>query len=248
MNKIKCARCQRYMDKDKIDHDNSSAINTCKDIHECNEYVDNITKAFECIGKAKFSVLSEHKEFIDGLKAVSEGELRYISKMDLVQKVVNLEINRDLLINSIKKLTNRNIMKLVCGCSCLPTDAPRCSQCQAVEEGEKLLEMMETQLNTLKERKNSENLVDEKSEEFDIGEWIIRNVKPASEKDESDLNNVMIVRKAIREKHPKGKEYVESSIPCPLCKNGIVSYFISDHYNGHIHAQCSTEGCVMWME
>lgn len=36
---------------------------------------------------------------------------------------------------------------------------------------------------------------------------------------------------------------------CPICKAGpaCLGYRISN-YNGHIHAKCSTDGCVSWME
>lgn len=46
----------------------------------------------------------------------------------------------------------------------------------------------------------------------------------------------------------KQKKFVQDSIPCPLCDGGTVSYMYSGHYNGHIHAQCSTAGCIQWME
>ena len=36
-------------------------------------------------------------------------------------------------------------------------------------------------------------------------------------------------------------------IPCPICKAGTLRYSRSA-YNGHVHASCSTEGCVRWME
>lgn len=37
------------------------------------------------------------------------------------------------------------------------------------------------------------------------------------------------------------------SIDCPACKTGKLSYRRSS-YNGHVHAACSTSGCVRWME
>lgn len=37
-----------------------------------------------------------------------------------------------------------------------------------------------------------------------------------------------------------------SQCQCPLC-SGILRYSVSS-YNGHMHAQCETEGCVQWME
>lgn len=36
-------------------------------------------------------------------------------------------------------------------------------------------------------------------------------------------------------------------IPCPICKSGKVNYSRAA-YNGHVHARCSTAGCVAWME
>lgn len=34
---------------------------------------------------------------------------------------------------------------------------------------------------------------------------------------------------------------------CPICKTGKLRYSRAE-YNGHVHAACSTEGCVRWME
>lgn len=43
--------------------------------------------------------------------------------------------------------------------------------------------------------------------------------------------------------------YVAGSgtIPCPVCKTGTLRYSRAA-CNGHIHAACSTTGCVQWME
>jgi len=38
-----------------------------------------------------------------------------------------------------------------------------------------------------------------------------------------------------------------SSIPCPVCDGGILHYSVA-YVNGHMHAACSTQGCVSWME
>lgn len=61
------------------------------------------------------------------------------------------------------------------------------------------------------------------------------------------------VRNAIRAKHPApqvkgGGDCITGSIPCPLCKDGLVAYIISDHSNGHICAECSTPYCISWHE
>jgi len=44
----------------------------------------------------------------------------------------------------------------------------------------------------------------------------------------------------------KGKGGADS-IPCPTGCGGTLHYRVAS-YNGHMHAQCSTNGCVSWME
>lgn len=46
--------------------------------------------------------------------------------------------------------------------------------------------------------------------------------------------------------HKKGAER-SGILPCPACGTGELHYRRSG-YNGHVHAGCSTEGCVSWME
>jgi len=36
-------------------------------------------------------------------------------------------------------------------------------------------------------------------------------------------------------------------LACPVCKTGELRYTRSS-YNGHVHAACTTKGCVSWME
>lgn len=36
-------------------------------------------------------------------------------------------------------------------------------------------------------------------------------------------------------------------MPCPICKTGTLRYSRSS-YNGHIHAACTKDDCVGWME
>jgi hypothetical protein len=62
------------------------------------------------------------------------------------------------------------------------------------------------------------------------------------------MKNVLIARKAIRKKHPLGKDFVEGTMDCPICKTGTRWYMISDHQNGHIHSNCTTENCTQWSE
>jgi hypothetical protein len=51
---------------------------------------------------------------------------------------------------------------------------------------------------------------------------------------------------AIHEKHGKARGLAES-MPCPVGCGGTLRYSISG-YNGHVHGQCSTEGCASWMQ
>lgn len=37
------------------------------------------------------------------------------------------------------------------------------------------------------------------------------------------------------------------SIPCPICKSGTLHYSVAG-YNGHMHAKCTTDNCMSWME
>lgn len=37
------------------------------------------------------------------------------------------------------------------------------------------------------------------------------------------------------------------TIKCPCCEDGKLSFSRSG-YNGHVHAKCSTDDCVAWME
>lgn len=38
-----------------------------------------------------------------------------------------------------------------------------------------------------------------------------------------------------------------SDLPCPVCDGGTLRYSVAS-YNGHMHAKCTTTGCVSWME
>ena len=37
------------------------------------------------------------------------------------------------------------------------------------------------------------------------------------------------------------------NLKCPVCTDGILHYTVA-WLNGHMHAKCSTAGCVAWME
>ncbi len=54
------------------------------------------------------------------------------------------------------------------------------------------------------------------------------------------------VRAAIVEK-TQGRRGANGEIRCPVCKTGPV-YFTVSPANGHIHAACTTQGCVDFCE
>jgi hypothetical protein len=58
--------------------------------------------------------------------------------------------------------------------------------------------------------------------------------------------NVLEWRKANKwdPKNPKG---AMGKVPCEACGKGEIHLSMSA-YNGHVHGQCTTEGCVSWME
>lgn len=61
------------------------------------------------------------------------------------------------------------------------------------------------------------------------------------------LQNTATARVAIVE-HTGGKRGVSGAIDCPVCGNSECLRFSVAGSNGHIHAQCQTDGCVSWME
>lgn len=68
---------------------------------------------------------------------------------------------------------------------------------------------------------------------------------------ENHLQQIIVTRKAIKEDiEATGmvRRDVAGQIPCKICKDGTVSYSCAGAYNGHIHAKCSTENCVSWIE
>lgn len=68
---------------------------------------------------------------------------------------------------------------------------------------------------------------------------------------QDDMEKTMMVRQSIV-KHlggpwKRGMKGSAGSIDCPACGKGRVN-FTRSGYNGHIHAKCSTDNCVAWME
>ena len=60
------------------------------------------------------------------------------------------------------------------------------------------------------------------------------------------FSNMVAARAAIVE-FTQGKRGISGKIDCPNCEGGKLSFSVA-HGNGHIHAQCSTEGCTSWIE
>lgn len=65
------------------------------------------------------------------------------------------------------------------------------------------------------------------------------------------MEETMVAREAIV-KHlggpwKRGMRAEAGEIKCPICKKGKLR-FSRAGYNGHIHAACTTEDCVRWIE
>lgn len=60
------------------------------------------------------------------------------------------------------------------------------------------------------------------------------------------LRDIGTARRAIIE-HCQNKRGVSGVLECPVCKTGKLRYSRAS-CNGHVHASCSTEDCVRWME
>lgn len=62
----------------------------------------------------------------------------------------------------------------------------------------------------------------------------------------NDFADILLARASIIQ-HIQDKKGVHGVIDCPVCKKGKLR-FTRAACNGHIHASCSTEDCVRWME
>jgi len=48
--------------------------------------------------------------------------------------------------------------------------------------------------------------------------------------------------------HPQDNYFIgHGKMPCPVCKQGTLHYS-REGYNGHVHAQCTTDNCIWWRE
>lgn len=79
--------------------------------------------------------------------------------------------------------------------------------------------------------------------------WIRRTREMGEARADSIERSIDIMTKVMpfisdwRSKGPMGKREV---VECPVCKGGLMLSQAS--YNGHVHAHCSTQGCVSFME
>jgi hypothetical protein len=70
-------------------------------------------------------------------------------------------------------------------------------------------------------------------------------IRAHDEESDSHFRNTDVARKAITDA-TQGKRGVQGALACPVCITGKLGYSVAS--NGHIHARCSTAGCVAWME
>lgn len=66
------------------------------------------------------------------------------------------------------------------------------------------------------------------------------------ERIERRIEDVSVAHAAILEA-TQGEVGISGEITCPVCQTGALRYSIAS-VNGHVHAQCSTDDCVRWME
>ncbi len=59
------------------------------------------------------------------------------------------------------------------------------------------------------------------------------------------FENVMNARSLIV-KDSEGKRNRAEKVDCPVCSAGKLEYYVA--FNGHIHATCTTEHCLNWLE
>ncbi len=74
----------------------------------------------------------------------------------------------------------------------------------------------------------------------------LEQIKKEDEEHEIRSRQIDKARKAIVDA-TKGKRGIGGEMLCPVCEKGDLRYTVSG-YNGHIHAGCTMENCVRWME
>jgi len=75
-------------------------------------------------------------------------------------------------------------------------------------------------------------------------------IEEVEEEARMSMKNVLTARAAIVENIGTwvvGQSGESGQLPCPICETGTLRFSRSG-VNGHIHAGCSTETCVRWME
>jgi len=80
------------------------------------------------------------------------------------------------------------------------------------------------------------SILDDLRDRFKAGD---PNVKPSATKFRTEYDD----------EPPEQANYFSGAgvMPCPVCKTGTLRYSRSS-YNGHVHAACTNESCVRWME
>jgi hypothetical protein len=78
-------------------------------------------------------------------------------------------------------------------------------------------------------------------------EAILADLKDRAQRGDTSVK-ALSDRDAHRWHKPQANYYAGGGeIVCPVCKTGKLCYSRAA-YNGHVHAACSTNGCVAWME
>lgn len=76
--------------------------------------------------------------------------------------------------------------------------------------------------------------------------------KKAHEEINKRFDSMQIARKSIVDAcggpWKRGDSTVSGAVNCPVCCAIGSLRFSRAGYNGHVHASCTTEGCISWME
>jgi hypothetical protein len=71
--------------------------------------------------------------------------------------------------------------------------------------------------------------------------------KERAESTKKFLTGLNAAHKDAKAKGYKKGNGGKGSLPCPVCTTGTLHYSVAA-YNGHLWGQCSTNGCLSWME
>lgn len=118
-----------------------------------------------------------------------------------------------------------------------------------LSDQERLSMCAKFELPTTEELKKEDEMIREFLQQTNMArEAILQDLKRRWKEGPTPEHGVTAPADISRFHKPQANYFCGAGVmPCPICSTGKLKYSRSAH-NGHVHAQCSTESCVSWME